>query len=656
MSCLLLELPFRTIDQPNIGLSLIKQGILARGRQCEIRYANLEFAKAVGEDLYTTISEHLPQEYLVGEVVFAPFVWDCNVTLEAVVAMRGGRTENRATCIPPYIDGLMPELQAAARTFIDTIVEQTIETGATVVGLSTTFFRLPSLAVARALKARASDLTVVLGGANCEGEMGLATVRNFPYVDYVLQGEAEHTMAALLDAIAADSGSVDSIDGLVWRDGDVMRSNGRQRLNRELDSLPIPEYSDWFSQRVAQGFPYENDRVSLPFESSRGCWFGEKSHCVFCGLNGEAMASRYKSADRVLTELDELRRYGVANLFATDLIFPYTYFETLLPKLIERKFGYSIYYETKSNLTRERLLSLRAAGIDRLQPGIESLDTSTLKAMRKGVSAYQNLRLLKWCAELSINVFWNILIATPGETEESLLKTAERVRKIPHLRPPIDGCVRVRVDRFSPMFSTPERFGIADLAPSDGYLVAYRLPDRDIRSLAYHFVPQNHVSNKACEAATAMLTGLVHDWHRSAGVASLVLINHSEGTFVGDRRSDCASTFELSPLEARILRLADGGSPRQRIACAMGDPLAEGAIDRLLELSLLCEVDGLLLSLPTVFDGEGLISCLPVGESLRLAHVVHCERIRRMCEPYEVRLDKAERITNDEPIVRSALY
>ena len=45
---------------------------------------------------------------------------------------------------------------------------------------------------------------------------------------------------------------------------------------------------------------------TLLFETSRGCWWGAKSHCTFCGLNGETMAFRSKSPRRALDELEQL--------------------------------------------------------------------------------------------------------------------------------------------------------------------------------------------------------------------------------------------------------------------------------------------------------------------------------------------------------------
>jgi magnesium-protoporphyrin IX monomethyl ester (oxidative) cyclase len=639
MSTLLVELPFRSIEQPNIGLSLIRQGLLRSGHYCSILYANLEFAVTVGEELYKTIGEYLPQEFLAGEVIFAPDVWGCPVTVDDLKYIPSGRTENRATSVPAGILRKIPELQAIAHEFVNALAGEIAELDVAIVGFSTTFFRLPSIAVARALKERRPDVIVVLGGANCEGEMGVATLQSFPSIDFVLRGEAEYTMAQLVTTLRDDQRNFESIEGLVWRQEQNIRASSNETVNSNLDSLPMPDYWDWFEQRAEHGFDKRTMQVSLPLETSRGCWFGEKSHCIFCGLNGESLASRQKSPQRVLLELDDLQRYGIDHLFATDLIFPHTYFGTLLPELAKREYRYSIYYEVKSNLSRTQLAQMRAAGIVQLQPGIESLDTNTLKLMRKGVAGYQNVRLLKWCAELGVNAFWNILIGTPGEPPESLRRCIDLISKIVHLRPPVDGCVKIRVDRFSPMFNEPGRFGFSDLQPSVGYATAYKLPKQELRSLAYYFVPDDQMTNDDYHRATLELARAVNEWHACIGRASLVLLKHRDGVYVCDRRAGACEPIELSENQAAVLRMSEPGVPEHRLRSALGRAVADHAIESLLERDLVCELDGLLLSLPTNYDIETIAPGLPVEESLSIAHVLHCTRMRNFCAPYQVNLE-----------------
>ena len=75
---------------------------------------------------------------------------------------------------------------------------------------------------------------------------------------------------------------------------------GAGRPIDDLDALPVPDYSDYFRDLDASGVSADVLPVLL-FETARGCWWGAKSHCTFCGLNGGAMAFRAKSQSRALT-------------------------------------------------------------------------------------------------------------------------------------------------------------------------------------------------------------------------------------------------------------------------------------------------------------------------------------------------------------------
>ena len=78
--------------------------------------------------------------------------------------------------------------------------------------------------------------------------------------------------------------------------------------------------------------------MGIPFESARGCWWGQKHHCVFCGLNGSTMRFRAKSPDRVFAELvHQARRYRSFRFEAVDNILDMGYLTTLLPRAGRRR-------------------------------------------------------------------------------------------------------------------------------------------------------------------------------------------------------------------------------------------------------------------------------------------------------------------------------
>ena len=98
------------------------------------------------------------------------------------------------------------ELIRGARSRADGFLRRCVESvdwGAyDVVGFTTTFAQnVASLALARRVKERSPESVVVLGGANCEGEMGLALHRSFPFVDLVCAGEADLTFPRLLTTL-----------------------------------------------------------------------------------------------------------------------------------------------------------------------------------------------------------------------------------------------------------------------------------------------------------------------------------------------------------------------------------------------------------------------------------------------------------------------
>ena len=95
--------------------------------------------------------------------------------------------------------------------------------------------------------------------------------------------------------------------------------------------------------------------------------------------------------------------------------------------------------------------------------------------MNKGVRSAQNVTLLKWAQYYGIAISWNLIWGFPGESEEDYVRQADLVPHLVHLRPP-SGAGRVWLERFSPMFTEPDRFP-TKYRPS-GSQLRLRLPGR----------------------------------------------------------------------------------------------------------------------------------------------------------------------------------
>jgi ribosomal peptide maturation radical SAM protein 1 len=345
-----------------------------------------------------------------------------------------------------------------------------------------------SLGLARRIKAVRPECFVVLGGANCEGSMGEETVRQFPFVDAAVSGEGDVVFPEIV-RLALAGRSVAHLPGVrtpAEAGAPHVPDSATAPMVRDLDALPVPDYGDYFAEFGESRYAKEW-QPSIFFETSRGCWWGERMHCTFCGLNGSTMAFRSKSATRALDELTALtEKHPGCDVQLVDNILDLAYFKDFLPALAERNLGLDLFYETKSNLRKEQVRLLRRAGIRKIQPGIESLSDAVLKLMQKGVTALQNIQLLKWSKELGVAPHWNMIWGFPGEPPEEYARMAALVPLLTHLPPP-RAFGSIRLDRFSPNFFDAERRGFTDVTPLAPYRHVYDVPEGALHNLAYFF-------------------------------------------------------------------------------------------------------------------------------------------------------------------------
>jgi ribosomal peptide maturation radical SAM protein 1 len=336
------------------------------------------------------------------------------------------------------------------------------------VGFTTTFSQsLSSLLLALRIKQNHPHVRTVFGGAGVDSEVGVEFLRAFPWVDYVVHGEAELSFPELLTKIA-DGNTDFSVPGVSLRsNGSVASGAFDDRPHIDLNKSPIPDFTDYFRELKRTGVR-SRMAITLPFESSRGCWWGAKHHCAFCGLNGRAISYRTKAPDRVQTELLELSHtYRQLAFAATDNVVPMEYCKTLFPQLRNLDLDLTLFYEVTPHISYSQLATMSAAGVKYIQPGIETFSTRILKRIRKGTTRLQNVQLLRWCSELSVVPLWNLLSGFPGEDQRDYSDLPDLFRLICHLYPPMN-FAPVKYERFSPYYERREEYGLT-LRPAAVY-------------------------------------------------------------------------------------------------------------------------------------------------------------------------------------------
>lgn len=451
-----------------------------------------------------------------------------------------------------------------------------------VAGFTSTFQQnAASFALARRLKEDHPQLVTVFGGANFDGEMGPELVRAVPGVDVAVLGEGEETLPRLLRALAAGAG-LDTVPGIARRAAGQVRVAPPVPPAARLDDLPPPDYGEYFQRAEDLGvLPRVGHRsVWLPIETARGCWWGAKHHCTFCGLNGTAMSFRPKSPGRVLEELAELaRRYRSFRFEAVDNIMDMTYLARLFPVLRDQETGYQLFYEVKSSLRRDQLRLMAQAGVTSIQPGIESLSSNVLRLMRKGVRAIQNVNLLRWAQYYGIEADWNILWGFPGETEQDYAEQAAVIPHLRHLRPPA-AASRIWLERFSPLFSGQGTVPLGRRTPERSYRYVYP-GDVDLDRVAYFF-DYDHAGGLP-DSAYAGVRDAAADWSGAwRGAPAPVLTYWSAPHFVqiyDERRPGNGGTYSFEGTLADLyLACTDRPVTAAAVRRELGLRLSAGAV------------------------------------------------------------------------------
>jgi ribosomal peptide maturation radical SAM protein 1 len=603
----LVAMPWAALTMPSAQLGVLAGSLRASGhrvRTFSLYLAFMDHLMRAGTGLSTSAYDDIAYRrgtIGAGEWVFAvpPYATPTaagDADYLAWITAEGG-VDGAAVERLRVMRGLVP-------SFLEQAADEVLAQAPRVVGFTTTFSQnVPSLALASTIKRRA-DVAIVFGGANCFGEMGRGLVRAFPWIDAAVDGEGEGVLQRIVDDVLAGR-------PIRRRPGVALPGAGERSDDPDpitapaMDELAVPEYDEYFERLERTAFAPDIDaQVALPLETARGCWWGEKHHCTFCGLNGTSMRFRSKSPARAVAEVRALaRRHRRLSFKAVDNIMDLDYIATALAELADSGLDLDLFYETKANLTEAQLLAMKRAGIRSIQPGIESLDTEALRLMRKGTTALQNLRLLKWCAQHDIDVGWNILYGFSGESSASFERMAALIPALGHLTPPY--LVQAQAQRFAPMFEAPAAHGVEILEPFPYVNHIYpHLGPAERRGISFSF---GHRFLDGWEPArhVAPLQAAVSAWREHAA-ADYQRLRHRLGrdmVLIEDRRHTAGPTGNrvcLHGPRARAYLACDAGATVDavRVACGPGLAAAElvHLLERLCEERLMVKVDGRYLT------------------------------------------------------------
>lgn len=612
----LVSMPFAAADIPSIALSQLKSAVLQKHGDrvsCDVFYLNLDLVNYLGLPLYQLISQSVEANTAgLGDWFFSADAFpDRPDQSELYLGRHFAEQRTQLASVKPQ---LLAKRQSIGR-FLQGLIDRHRLFDYQLVGLTSMFSQnMASFAVAKRLKEKRSETLVVMGGANCEAPMGAVIAKHVKQVDFVFSGPALRTFPRFVGHVLdGDMEICHQIPGVLSRRKLAQMPVGQCReIGEEMsidETLPL-DYEDYFK---ALGSKIRGSQLKprLPFETSRGCWWGERSHCTFCGLNGATMTYRAMEPNLALEYLQDLfDRYGslVEEFESVDNILPREYLTEVLPRLSTPD-NTSLFYEIKADLKVHEMAVLAKARVSRIQPGIEALSTSTLKLMKKGTTAFQNLQFLMHCHRFGITPNWNLLVGFPGEPESVYEKYYRDIPLLTHLYPP-GGVFPIRFDRFSPYHKLASEYGLK-LQPSEFYSMLYPFPAEDLHDLAYFF--RNEDLNAAYLVNTSRWLGRLRErvaqwwalWERSPKPE--LAFEQRDDTVVIDSRTGNRVEHRLRPSALRALRALRQHHKIPRLAEMLGDlPVDEVAreVASLQESGLVFEENGYYLSLVLEPVGE----------------------------------------------------
>jgi ribosomal peptide maturation radical SAM protein 1 len=564
---LLVVPPFASIDRPSFGLHLLKALAEREHFRVEVLYANILFARDIGERLYTDICYSDTGE-LNGEKVFAPAAFGKNYPKLANRSHAPRLKSSRAQMYEIATRHGLSALDEVAVEWTDALVRALAELDYPVVGFNIMFEQTTAtVAISRRLKEARPEIRILAGGSLCEGPMAHGLRSLTSSIDHVFSGESETTFVKFLHDHRRHVPAQPVIEGQPCFD---------------LEALPPVNYDGYFAQ-LDQVLPDSkirtNNLIWLPYEGSRGCWWGQKHHCTFCGINGTGMAYRQKSASKVYRELAELKRHHPARqVLMLDNIMPYRYFKDLMPMLKAHPLDLDIFYEQKANLTFRRMRSLSDAGVNLIQPGIEALADGMLKLMKKGVRARQNIAALRFARSVEVSVNWNVLYGFPGDDDGDYRATIDLIPLLTHLHPPTGLC-HLSIDRFSPYHNTPAAYGIRSIWPMHSYFDVF--PDHtDFNSLAYHFEGDYDTAARRDLASVSAMNDAIEKWRglwedTSAAPPTLAVQALEPNTFlIVDTRACRGQQFHLVDRSRAMAALVESSPDSVAARWAIANQLA----------------------------------------------------------------------------------
>src|ERR1051325_9724563 len=431
----LVAMPWSQKDRPSAALGALAAYVRRHRSRHEgvCRHEFPHVAAAIGFPLYDRLADAC---YTMGELLYLPQLYpekraEVRQHFAHWAAEQSAKTGGQVLQAPDGDWGeVFDSLQTALISHRDSLAAALVA-NYDLVGLTTGFGQLfANLSLAKRIKEMSPRTLILFGGPTISARVGPSIMEEYPFVDYIIQGEGERPLVGLVDQLD-QTNPEQTTRGLLSRFNLRQLNAGAPLLEVErMDELPYPEFQEFEAAAEQHGIGWV-----LPIEGSRGCWYDRvrrtgnpKNACYFCNLNVQWSGYRQKTVERLVMELEALseKHRNLRIIFLDNIIRAAGIVE--FAEAIQRLGkDFDIFYEMRANIKPYELLMMKEAGLAGVQFGIEGLSSSLLKRIGKGTTTIQNLQAMKLCYELRIYNGANLIVDFPGATPEEVEETRKNI-------------------------------------------------------------------------------------------------------------------------------------------------------------------------------------------------------------------------------------
>ncbi|SFB30603.1 B12-binding domain-containing radical SAM protein [Clostridium frigidicarnis] len=235
--------------------------------------------------------------------------------------------------------------------------------------------------------------------------------------DYIIQGEGEHSVLHLCDAIfERNNEKLENVPGIVFKiHNEELYINESMERIEDLDKLPFPDRS-----------LVDLNKYLIPYtiSTSRGC----PGACIFCSSRAFwGKKVKMRSAKSVFDELMDLnKKYGTTVFYITDDTFTasskrvYEFCKMIKESNINFLWG----CESRADIITEELMSmLSECGCKKIQIGLESADNNILKKLNKLVTIEQIENGISLAHKYGMHISASFIVGHAFDTDETIQKT-----------------------------------------------------------------------------------------------------------------------------------------------------------------------------------------------------------------------------------------